>query len=98
MNQKEFLDLYRGKFIEVGGVPGSETAWLFNVNKADFSTGNDYFVGYIAADKIMLSTADGKVEEYNDEIILRQRDEIKVFSGKEELEKQIENYLCQKSI
>ena len=93
MTQEEFLEKYKGKFIEVTGY---EVAWLFEVDSADFSKGNDNFLGWVGARNIILGVP-GVIEKYEEEnsetaIVLRQEDKITVCESREELEKRIFDY------
>lgn len=95
MTQEEFLKEYEGKYIEVGG--GNETAWMFEVCGADFSKGNNLFLGWIWAKRTILGTQGG-IEIYKDnprdeKIVLRHGDEIKVYATKEELEARVKEKL-----
>lgn len=95
MTQEEFLKEYSGKFVEVSGF---ETAWIFEVESADFSKGNENFLGWIAGKRTIIGGAE-VIEKYHDpdfekdEIILRQEDKITVFPDKESLEKRIFEFL-----
>lgn len=95
MTQEEFLKEYSGKFIEVAGL---ETAWIFEVNSADFSKGNENFLGWIAGKRTILGGSE-VIEKYHDpdfekdEIILRPEDKITVYPDKETLEKRIFEFL-----
>ena len=95
MTQEEFLKEYSGKFIEVAGF---ETAWIFEVNSADFSKGNENFLGWIAGKRTIIGGPE-VIEKYHDpqfdkdEIILRPEDKITVYPDKETLEKRIFEFL-----
>ena len=93
MTQEEFLAKYKGKYIEVLGF---EPAWMFEVTTADFSKGNQNFLGWIGAKHIVLG---GKqvIEVYKEEkepteIILRPEDKIVVYESKEKLEARVLEY------
>ena len=96
MTQEEFLKQYKGKFIEVQGGEFGVTAWMFEVDTADFSKGNQNFLGWIGAKHIVLG---GKevVEVYKEEkepteVILRPDDKIVVYESKEKLEARVLEY------
>ena len=94
MTQEEFLKEYSGKFIEISG---HEVAWLFEVSRADFSKGNENFLGWIGAKNIVLGN-NIVVEKYyepgeGNDIILRPEDKIIVYESKEKLEERIFDYL-----
>lgn len=100
MTQEEFLKEYKGKNIEVYTAEDRETVWMFSVRSADFSQGNEIFLGWISAEKSIFGTP-GKIEFYsdpkeNDELILRPEDKITVFESKEKLQERIIEYLKSK--
>ena len=93
MTQEEFLKKYGGKNIEVYTAEDRETVWMFNVRSADFSKGNEIFLGWISAEKSIFGYPD-KIELYsdpaeNDELILRPEDKITVFETAEKLQERI---------
>ena len=96
MTEEEFLKEYKGKFIRISAEGKEEIAWIFDVLGADFSLGNGLFTGWISAKRSVIGYQ-GKIEVYkdaiNDELILRPQDKITVFKGREELEKDIQDYL-----
>ena len=96
MTQEEFLEKYKGKFIELYTSEDSEIVWMFNVRSADFSKGNGGFLGWISAEKSIFGSP-GKIEIYsdpeeNDELILRPEDKITVFESREKLEERVLEY------
>jgi hypothetical protein len=100
MTQEEFLTKYKGKNIEVYTAEDRETVWMFNVRSADFSHGNEIFLGWISAERSIFGTP-GKIELYsdpkeNDELILRPEDKITVFESKEKLQERVIEYLKSK--
>lgn len=100
MTQEEFLKAYKGKNIELYTSEDREIVWMFNVRSADFSKGNEIFLGWISAEKSIFGTP-GKIELYsdpkeNDEVILRPEDKITVFESKEKLQERVIDYLKSK--
>ena len=100
MTQEEFLAKYKGKNIELSTTEDRETVWLFNVKTADFSKGNESFLGWITAEKSIFGVP-GKIELYsnpkeNDEVILRPEDKITIFESKDKLQERIVEYLKSK--
>ena len=89
MTQEEFLKEYQGKFIEIPGK--REVAWLFEVDSADFSKGNQNFLGWIGAKNVVLGTIELKQVENlsHDSIILREEDKITIYDSKEALEARV---------
>lgn len=97
MTEEEFLKEYKGKFIKISSPEKDEDiVWMFDVQTADFSKGNGIFTGWVSAKRSVIGYQ-GKIEVYkaaiNDELILRPQDKITVFKGREELEKDIQDYL-----
>ena len=100
MTQEEFLAKYKGKNIELSTTEDREIVWMFNVKTADFSKGNESFLGWISAEKSLFGTP-GRIEVYinpreNNEVILRPEDKITVFESEEKLNERIVEYLKSK--
>ena len=94
MTQEEFLEKYKGKFIEISNpVSTDEIVWMFDVQTADFSQDNGNFIGWVSAKKTIFGYKD-KIETYKeDEITLRPGDKVEEFKGAKELEDRIVSHL-----